>query len=769
MGRLTGWCWVGGLAAWVTGVVAQLQQVSLLHASFYGLICLLSISLIALGALFLASFRRRQVGGAWGTGAAVLCWLVAVAALGWSSTGWRAAEWASRALPDELEGRTLLLTGRVVNLPTATPLGWRLAFEPDSAALWADGGSAAGDQTVQPPPRVLLSWVDQPGVAAPRSGERWQLAVRLRKPHGLANPHGFDSELWLWSQGVAATGYVRMGRKDPAPRRLAEAGWGLHPLREAVRDQVVRTVVAHRTASDRLLLGTNAETIETDAKAARLAGVLTALVVGDQASIDRQDWDVFRTTGVAHLMAISGLHITLWAWLVALVVRLVWGRLPVWAPGWGSRVLLACPAPVAAAWGGCLLALAYAVFSGWGVPAQRTVLMLAVVVALRTSGRHWPWPLTMALALAVVLAWEPWAWLQAGFWLSFVAVGVLLAQSDAPHQGSTVLVRHRPILAHGKGALSRLRAASSTLASAEWLKRLKYEAALLGSTQWVMTLSLAPLTLLLFGQVSVVGFLANLVAIPVVTLVVTPLALAGVVWPGFWLASAEVLSWCMRGLVWLAEWPWASLAWPAVPWGWGVLAVCGGVVLAMPWPVRVRLAGAACLLPALLWTPPRPLAGEFELLAADVGQGSAVLIRTASGSVLYDAGPQWSLHADAGQRVLRPLLQALGERPSHVVLSHRDGDHVGGALGVLQGLPQAQVWASLPPSQLVSRLSAPDLVAEVMGDPRAVESGTLPAPTPLSGAQPDGNLANPWPTRLGDRAWTRCEAGQAWVMDGVRF
>ncbi|HRK40409.1 MAG TPA: ComEC/Rec2 family competence protein, partial [Burkholderiaceae bacterium] len=169
----------------------------------------------------------------------------------------------------------------------------------------------------------------------------------------------------------------------------------------------------------------------------------------------------------------------------------------------------------------------------------------------------------------------------------------------------------------------------------------------------------------------------------------------------------------------------------------------------------------------LLWVPARPVAGEFEVLAADVGQGSAVLIRTASGSVLYDAGPQWSLHADAGQRVLRPLLQALGERPSHVVLSHRDADHVGGALGVLQGLPQAQVWASLPPSQLVSRLSAPELVAEVMGEWAAAPTDIPFAPT--VGDPAGGSGAQPWPTQLGGRRWTRCEAGQQWEMDGVRF
>lgn len=750
--------WVGGLVAWVLGVAWQLQQPALWPDHFYKLLCALSLILIGLTASVLAKKRKRCLNGTW-LRRAVLCGgMLAVGALGWGSTGWRAAAWDAQTLPAELESKTLLLTGRVANLPHATALGWRFTFEPDPDGFALDGDGARPGQPVAAPPRVLLSWVNQLGVPAPRSGERWQIAVRLRKPHGLANPHGFDGELWLWGQGVAATGYVRMGRKDPPPHRLAEAGWGLHPARERVRDEIARTL-ANAAASGSAFTANTGIAPATGIQAERVAGVLAALVVGDQAAIERQDWDVFRITGVAHLMAISGLHITLWAWLVAAVVFRVWRSLPRWAPGWGSRVLLACPAPLAAAWGGGVLALAYAVFSGWGVPAQRTVLMLAVALALRGSGKHWPWPLVMGVALAVVLAWDPWAWLQAGFWLSFVAVGVLLTQQRAPYSGSPESVQPYPVLGRGAKELPKIIVSVSITESGRALKSMWIHVRTLWHTQWVMTLSLAPLTLVLFGQVSVVGFVANLVAIPLVTLVVTPLALLGVVWSGFWLWAGGLLSIGMDGLAAVAAWPLASLAWPAMPWGLGVLAVVGGVVLAMPWPGWVRLVGVVCIVPGLLFTPARPAVGEFEVLAADVGQGSAVLIRTAVGSVLYDAGPQWGLHADAGQRVLRPLLQALGEQPNRVVLSHRDGDHVGGALGVLQGLPDAQVWASLPPSQLVSGLSDPGLVADVMG-PSADDDAEPPSPD-ITGAR--------WPDRLGNRRWSRCEAGQRWEQDGVRF
>ena len=300
--------------------------------------------------------------------------------------------------------------------------------------------------------------------------------MRLRQPHGLANPHGFDSELWLWEQGIGATGYVRLGKGDLPARRLMAAGWGIAPLRESVRSQIAEHV------SDR-----------------RLAGVLSALVMGDQAAIDRGEWDVFRATGVAHLVSISGLHITLWAVLATWAVGRGWRWAPRISPIWGSRLLLACPAPVAAACGGGVLALAYAVFSGWGIPAQRTALMLGVALALRLLGRRWPWHAVAGAALAVVLTWDPWAGLQPGFWLSFVAVGVLLAVGESrPQAGEQHSVSATPSFwARGLPWGQRCQLLGAGLwASVGNLVR----------TQWLISLALAPLSLVLFGQVSVVGW-----------------------------------------------------------------------------------------------------------------------------------------------------------------------------------------------------------------------------------------------------------------------
>jgi competence protein ComEC len=610
------------LAGWVLGAAVQLRQEELWSAGLYAALCAAACACVAC----------RPVRGR----AVALALVAAVAAFG--GAGWRAAVFAGDALAPELEGRDLRVTGTVVSLPQSSELGLRFRLRVEAA-------QDLRGTPVRIPPLISLSWGGGPSPsangtfelqrAAPdvRAGERWQLAVRLRAPHGHANPHGFDYELWLWEQGVQATGYVRAGPKDAAPQRI-EATWRapVAQARQAVRDAIL-VRIADRQA----------------------AGIVAALVTGDQNAIERTDWDVFRATGVAHLMSISGLHVTMFAWLAAAVVGAAWRR--------SARLCLAWPAPKAALAGGVLLAAAYALFSGWGVPAQRTLLMLATLAWLRLSGRRWPWPVAWLSACAVVVAADPWALLQAGFWLSFVAVGVLFATD--PGQAPT-----------------------------GWWHRAVH----LLREQAVVTVALAPLTLLLFGQVSLVGLAANLAAIPWVTLVVTPLAMAGLLLPVAWDAAAwavQVLTFVLQALAVLPFAVWTAATPPA--WA-GAAGLLGGLLLAMRLPLPVRALGLPLLLPVLLWQPPRPPHGEFELLAADVGQGNAVLVRTANHALLYDAGPRFSPDGDAGQRVLVPLLRSLGERLDRLVVSHRDSDHTGGAAAVLAAHPGADLEGSLEPA-----------------------------------------------------------------------
>lgn len=648
--------WLGwGLLGWVSGCALQLGQSALWPLAVY-----LACTVVA-GALLL---RLRQ-----GSGVPIAVWvfvLSAALALGW--TGSRAVWQAQKALNPALEGKDIDLVGVVSAMPQSSETGLRLRFSVESARLQGEPVSLPGT--------VMLSWYNGLGVRDDlgnvlaelqqqpdtlRAGERWRWTVRLKAPHGARNPHGFDFELWLWDQGIGATGTVRAGRNDPAPQRI-EQTWQ-HPLewvRQRVRDAIFEQI------ADR-----------------HQAGIVAGLVVGDQGAIDRSDWDVFRTTGVAHLMSISGLHITMFSWVAVYAIGILW-RL-------SGRLCLYWPAPSASAFGGLLLALAYALFSGWGVPAQRTLLMLACVHLLRLSGRRWPWPMVWLVTMAMISVFDPWALLQAGFWLSFCAVGVLFATDT----GSQWL--------EGRGWRARLRAA--------WRE------------QWTITVALAPLSLLLFQQFSVVGLVANAVAIPWVTLVVTPLALGGTLWSPLWGLAAAASGWLRVVLQWMAELPLASIGLAAAPALLAAMAVLGGIVLAMPWPFRLRALGLPLVLPVLLWQTSRPELGQFELLAADIGQGNAVLVRTARHTLIYDTGPRYSQESDAGHRVLVPLLRSMGEDVQRVVLSHSDTDHSGGAQAVLQMQGHA------------------DLVSSIARD------------HPLQG----------------QRTATRCLAGSSWEWDGVRF
>ena len=661
------------LGGTLLGAALQLQQPRLWDAGAYAACFVAGLAGPALLSRRWPMFRGLHASRLF-AGLPLFAALVFGTLAGGGLAGWRACAYAKGALDPALEGRDLQVVGVVGQMPQRSDGGTRFRLDVESAQ-WAD---ATGAPAPRVPSRIALGWyrddtshwgrgpegraAASAGAAAPlHAGERWRLTVRLKAPHGNLNPHGFDSELWLWEQGVHASGYVRTGARDAAPLRL-QATWQ-HPIeraREAVRDAVFERVPD-----------------------ARQAGVIAALVTGDQGAIERSDWDIFRATGVAHLMSISGLHITMFAWLAAHAVGALWRR--------SGKLMLRVPAPQAALVGGVLLAGLYALFSGWGVPSQRTVWMLATAALLRLTGRRWPWPHVWLLIAAVVVAIDPWALMQAGFWLSFVAVGVLFTTGFMRPTGEKT------------GPAARLLA--------------------FFREQWVITLALTPLSLLLFQQVSVVGLLANAVAIPWVTLVITPLAMLGTAVAPLW----DLAAWAVQALAvllrWLAALPYATLSMAAPPAWMAACGVAGGVLLGMRLPWSLRTLGLPFLLPVLLWQAPRPAVGEFALLAADIGQGNAVLVRTATHSLLYDAGPRYSLESDAGHRVLVPLLRALDERLDMLLLSHRDIDHTGGAVAVLAMQPKAGLLSSIE------------------------------AAHPLQSVRPA----------------QRCEAGQRWTWDGVDF
>ena len=558
--------------------------------------------------------------------------LVAMAGFvaGHDLAAWRAQVRLADELPPPWEGRDIEMEGVVSGLPQAGERGTRFLFD---ARRVVTAGAVV-------PARVSVTWYAAPGgepgvLASPpgiRAGERWRFTVRLKRPRGLANPHAFDFEPWALARGIRATGYVRA---SPAPVRVAghEPGWpqSLHRLRGDIRDSM------------RASLGN-----------ARFAGVLVALAIGDQDSIASADWEVFWRTGVGHLVSISGLHVTMLASLAFIAAAFLWKRVPALA--------LALPARKAGAVAGVAVAVAYTLLAGFGVPAQRTLVMLATAAACLLADRHASPSRVLAAAALAVLLVDPWAVLAPGLWLSFGAVGAIFF------------------------VMSLRTGVPGALAGA-------------ARTQAAVTLALWPLLAAMFGEVSVVSPLANAFAIPLVSLVIVPLTLAGALLPlpALLVPAHALMEAAMGPLEWLSGLPGAVTENAAAPMTAVACAFAGALLLLAPRGVPLRAAGATLLLPLAFFRAPAPMPGAAWIDVLDVGQGLAVVVRTATHALAYDAGPSWNAQSDSGNRIVVPYLRGEGvRRLDGLVITHADDDHAGGAASLARAREPRWLLSTLP-------------------------------------------------------------------------
>lgn len=604
----------------------------------------------------------------------------AIAGFAWA--GLFAQFYLAGELPKDWEGHDVTVVGTIDSLPYYFEQGVRFNFAVERII---DDANA----TPVVPSRLALSWYsafrmeELQAVGKVEPGERWQLTVRLRRPHGNANPHGFDYEVWLLEQNLRATGYVRPDQRSS--------------LKNERLDEFVLSfgnVVERSRAWLR-------ERIFSALPDKKYAGVIVALVIGDQRAVSQSDWKVFNRTGIGHLVSISGLHITMIAGLFAAIVFALWRR----SFFTQAQLPLILPAQKVAALAGATVALLYVLLAGFGVPAQRTLYMLTVVAAALWAGRIASVSHVLCAALGLVVLLDPWAVLWPGFWLSFGAVAIILYASVGRAQ--------RP---HGRSVSYKER----------WLAASKSAT----HTQYAVTLGLVPLTMLLFGQISLVSPIANAVAIPLISFLVTPLALVGSVLPmplaNWLLGFAHLLvEWLANLLQWLSGFSIAVWAAPIPAWWAFLSALVGTLWLLAPcgWPVR--WLGLAGLLPVFLNSVAHPREGEMWVTAFDVGQGTALLIETPHRRLLYDTGPAYSVESDGGNRVILPYLKARGiSKLDMMIVSHSDNDHSGGALSILDEIEIGSVSSSLPPIHPVITRSSNHL---------------------------------------------RCEAGQSWTWDDVRF
>ncbi len=494
------------------------------------------------------------------------------------------------------------------------------------------------------------------------------------------NPDGFDVEAWLLENNCG-----RPATCAPIP---AIGGWMPLPGAPATTSRRARAAVEAR--------------ILAALSDAPYAGVIVALTIGEQRAISEAQWQVFNRTGITHLVSISGLHVTVFAALAGGFAFAITRRFP-----WFTSRL---PARKLAAAIGLVAATCYVLLAGAQIPALRTLIMLAVAALGIWLARPGTALMVWLWALVAVVAFDPWAGLTPGFWLSFGAVGLLL------YGGGGRIGDARP-----RERSARIIAMLADAARAQTL----------------VTVGLVPLTLAIFQQVSLVAPLANALAIPVVTFGVVPLALSGIALPFdfIWHVAHAIFAALMLVLEFLARSP-AAVWQQHAPLPWTIAAAVLGVVwLAAPAAVPGRWLGLVWLVPLFVVRPEAPAAGTFTMSVLDVGQGLAVVLRTHSRALLYDTGPRYSDDADAGGRIVAPYLRGAGIRKlDGLIVSHQDSDHSGGALTLLRTVPVDWLASSLP-------VDHPILARDESG--KAGEASTIPA--------------------------LRCLAGQSWSWDGVQF
>ncbi|GAB3258877.1 ComEC/Rec2 family competence protein [Chitinimonas naiadis] len=567
------------------------------------------------------------------------------AAIGAGYAAGRAELRLSDRLATTLEQQPVTVEGVIVGLPQPSDYGPRLRLKVEHAPDGVPGLLLLSDYA-----KPAGNWA---------SGQRWRLSVRLKRPHGSANPGAADYEAWLLGEGIGATGSIaRQGRQLLEERTFAPS-----TLLDTARARLaahIRQSLAGRPYTE----------------------VMVALVVGEQSGISQPQWQLFRNTGITHLVSISGLHITLVAGLLGGLGGWLWRR--------NSSLTLRLPARKAALLVGLLAAISYSLLAGFSIPTQRTCFMLAVAACALLSGRSLSVSRIWLLALGLTVLFDPWAVLSAGFWLSYLTVGAML-WALAGQQGEALGWRAK---------------------IAQW-----------GAVQWAATLGSLPLLLILFQQLPLASPLANAIAIPLISSVATPLALAGALDPsGMLLLLAH---WVLQATLWLLT-PLSDsrLVWSqAAPAAWAMLPASLAVLaLLLPRGTPGKLAASVLLLPLLLPLPTGLAEGAYQATVYDVGQGLAVLVQTREHSLLFDTGPP-----GGGGRVLPGALRAAGVSTLDVlVLSHGDNDHTGGASAILAQTPVTHVLGVTP------------YVA-------AMEAGVA-----LPHSQP-------------------CLAGQQWQWNGVRF
>ena len=531
------------------------------------------------------------------------------------------------SLPRALEGVDLQVTGVIESLPDVTAHRTRFWFHIEQIS--------DAERRYSSPGRVQLSWYQNaPELAA---GERWRLSVRLKRPHGMANPGTLDYERTLFQKGIRATGYIREGEMN---RRLDTLYVGF--LFQRLRQMI-------------------AERVDSVLQPGQPSGLVRALVIGDRSRLSQDEWAVFRKTGTNHLVAISGLHIGIVSGLAFFLGGWFWRQ--------SAALCSLIPAPRAGAIAALVSGFCYAGLAGFAIPCVRALVMLSAVLGGLLFRRMVQPSRGLCIALLLIVLADPVSVLSAGFWLSFGAVAVIML-------GILGRSRVRPVVIPG-------------LFKIQWVVALGLAPILL-----LLGFDL-PVVSPLVNLIAVPLFSLLLVPLTLVSVLMLML------WPSLGVTLLTATAWSLgqiQAILALVAEHGDLISLAGTPPLWMLLGVLvSTLLLLLPAGIPGRWLGTLLLSPLLLYRPAHPPHGEVWMTMLDVGQGLAIVLETSDHVLLYDTGPMFPSGFNTGEAVIVPFLNTRGvEKIDRIIVTNGDMDHRGGVAALMRSFPSTELLSGEP-------------------------------------------------------------------------
>lgn len=531
----------------------------------------------------------------------------------------------SFTLPKELESKPIITIGYISSIPKIEPKRTSFTFDTEKF----DGKKVKT--------KFLISWYKNYATYPKfKTGDKWQFTVRLKRPHGMLNPGGFDQEAHLFQNKIRATGYIVDSRENSC----LESKWYKYPinrLREYLGIKIRESISNHK-----------------------LKNLIVTLVIGEQSGIEQKQWEILRRTGTIHFMVIAGLHISFVAGMMFFIGKSIFRLFP--------RLTLYMPASYAGAILALLGAAIYSALAGFSIPTQRAVIMIFFIMLGTLLKRNITSWYALLFGLLFVIIINPLAGLNSGFWLSFAAVAIITYALSSRISGNNKLLKYNRLqwsLTFGLMPLTLLLFQQAPLIS------------FFANAFTVPWIGFVVLPLSLLGSLFI--FIYEPIAHILLSLAVKALSLS---WHLLeWMASFAISSW--HHFV-FNNWILIS-------------SIIGALILLSPSGFPHRFIGCFWILPLLFYFPKRPPANEAWVTVLDVGQGLSSVIQTQNHSLIYDTGPKFGPNSDAGESVVIPFLRQAGiKKVDMLVISHNDEDHSGGARTILESLPIKKVRTSTP-------------------------------------------------------------------------